>query len=46
MKQTDQQWIARGNEAVSDEGLGIIGKSLAQIAHATLTPKEPAAAAR
>jgi hypothetical protein len=46
MKQTNQQWIDRRNAAVLDEGLGIIDKSLAEVAQATGIPKEPAAAAR
>jgi hypothetical protein len=46
MKQTHQQWIDRRHAAVLDEGLGIIEKSLAEIAQATRMPKEPAAAAR
>jgi hypothetical protein len=46
MKQANQQWIERRNAAVLDEGLGIIEKSLAEIAQATHLAKEPAAAAR
>ena len=46
MKQANQQWIERRNAAVLDEGLGIIEKSLAEIAQASRMPKEPAATAR
>jgi hypothetical protein len=46
MRQINQQWIYRRYAAVLDEGLGIIEKSLAEIAQATRMPKEPAAAAR
>ena len=41
MKQANQQWIERRNAAVLDEGLGIIEKSLAEIAQASRMPNLP-----
>ena len=46
MRQTNQQWIYRRYAAVLDEGLGIIEKSIAEIAQSVRLPRQPAAAAR
>ena len=46
MRQTNQQWIYRRYAAVLDEGLGIIEKSIAEIAQSARLPRQPAAAAR